>query len=391
MTKNEIAEIKKQFSPEHCAIAKICGCYVDNEKEKKSVMKEAFLSLPEEEAFKYYEIFKKTFSGTQGKNLLDLEFPLAEEKEGGRQDFLLKLRNSNLEDDELIDEFYDKIIEGYDTVEKYYIILINGGYDIPGKTSDGLVMDDASENVYDFILCCICPVKLTKAALSYHAGENRIAERVRDWVVADPEKGFLFPAFSDRTANIHELLYYSKKSEELMESLVDTLFGCEIPFSAGYQAELFNHILDTTLGEDCSFETVQSIHENVGELLKESADSPEPVLLDKKEVRKLLEKSGVEHETMEDFSWKYDKAVKEALSDEEADPEGTLIRASNIAGVRKFDIKTPDIVIRVNPERTDLIETRIIDGKECLVITVDDRVEVNGLVCRTVRIPSSEH
>ena len=49
MNKKEISEIKKQFSPNNCAITRICGCYVDGEKNKKTELKEAFLSLSEEE------------------------------------------------------------------------------------------------------------------------------------------------------------------------------------------------------------------------------------------------------------------------------------------------------------------------------------------------------
>nr|DAM33973.1 MAG TPA: protein of unknown function (DUF4317) [Caudoviricetes sp.] len=48
MNKKEIAEIKKQFTPVNCTITRICGCYVDAEKNKKTKIKEAFLSLPEE-------------------------------------------------------------------------------------------------------------------------------------------------------------------------------------------------------------------------------------------------------------------------------------------------------------------------------------------------------
>lgn len=163
MNKKEISEIKKQFSPANCAITRICGCYVDADKNKKTELKEAFLSLSEEEMFKYFEIFKKTLSGTLGKNLMNMEFPLDQEKEGGTQEFLMKLRASKLKDDQLIESFYDKIIENYDYPENYYIILIHAVYDIPGKTSDGIEMDDASEEIYEHILCSICPVKLSKA------------------------------------------------------------------------------------------------------------------------------------------------------------------------------------------------------------------------------------
>ena len=192
MNKKEISEIKKQFSPANCAITRICGCYVDADKNKKTELKEAFLSLSEEEMFKYFEIFKKTLSGTLGKNLMNMEFPLEEEMEGGRHEFLMKLRKSKLKDDALLESFYDKIIENYDYPENYYIILIHAVYDIPGKTSDGIEMDDASEEIYEHILCSICPVKLSKAGLCYNAEANLIQDRIRDWIVEMPENGFLF-------------------------------------------------------------------------------------------------------------------------------------------------------------------------------------------------------
>ena len=167
MNKKEISEIKKQFTPENCSITRICGCYVDGEKNKKTELKEAFLSLSEEEMFKYFDIFRKSLSGTIGKNLMNMEFPLEQESEGGTQHFLMKLRESKLTDDALVESFYDKIIENYDYPENYYIILIHGVYDIPGKSSDGSEMFDASDEIYEHIMCCICPVKLSKAGLCY--------------------------------------------------------------------------------------------------------------------------------------------------------------------------------------------------------------------------------
>ena len=386
MTKSEINEIKKQFAIDACTIERICGCYVNDEKEKMCVSREAFLSLPEEEEHKYFDILKKTLSGTEGKNLLELEFPLAEEANGGKQDFLYRLRNSELKDDGLVDEFFDRIIETYDTVERYFIILVFASYDVPGKATDNLMMDDASENVFNYMICSICPVKRSKAVLSYNARENRIGERIPDWVVSDPEKGFMFPAFEDGGADVHKLIYYSKKSEELMENFIDNMFGAVPPVSAGYQAEVFNSIINETLGEDCLLETVKNINENVGIILRDHENSdPEPVVLQKEDVKKIFFDSGVDNETMEYFDDRYDRAVAKVMESEDTDNLPPVpILAKNLPGVKKFDIRTPDIVIRVNPERTDLIRTQVIDGRQCLVITVDDRVQVNGLSCRTI-------
>ena len=379
MNKKEILEIRKQFTPANCAITRICGCYVDHEKTKKMESKDAFLSLPEEEAFKYFDIFKKTLSGTVGKNMLNLEFPLDAEMPGGTQEFLMKLRDSKLENDMLLEEFYDKVIATYDYAENYYIILIHAMYDIPGKSSDGLEMFDASDEVYEYLLMSICPVSLSKAGLSYNAEDNRIQDRIRDWIVDMPSKGFLFPAFNDRSTDLHSVLYYTKKSEDLQPEMIDQLLGAKMPMSADTQKETFQMIIEDTLGEDGDYETVRNIHETLNDLIEEHKEEPEPLALDKTEIKKIFEQSGVDAEKMESFDRNFEENAGEKAS----------LLATNIAETRKFNIETPDVVIKVNPDRADLVETRIIDGRQCLVIPVDDHIEVNGINVRTIKMAGS--
>ncbi|HIW41769.1 MAG TPA: DUF4317 domain-containing protein [Candidatus Mediterraneibacter vanvlietii] len=378
MNKKEILEIRKQFTPANCAITRICGCYVDHEKEKKMESKEAFLSLPEEEAFKYFDIFRKTLSGTVGKNMLNLEFPLDAEMPGGAQEFLLKLRESKLQDDMLLEEFYDKVIATYDYAENYYIILIHAMYDIPGKSSDDIEMFDASDEVYEYLLMSICPVSLSKAGLCYNAEDNRIEDRIRDWIVDMPDKGFLFPAFNDRSTDLHGMLYYTKKSGELQPEMIDQLLGANMPMSADSQKETFQMIIEDTLGEDGDYETVRNIHETLNDLIEEHKDEPEPLALDVTEMKKVFEQSGVDPEKMENFDRNFEENAGEKAS----------LLASNIAETRKFNIETPDIIIKVNPDRADLVETRMIDGRQCLVIPVDDHIEVNGINVRTMKVKS---
>lgn len=377
MNKKEISEIKKQFTPANCSITRICGCYVDGEKNKKTELKEAFLSLSEEEMFKYFDIFKKTLSGTIGKNLMNMEFPLAQEAEGGTQEFLMRLRKSKLTDDALVESFYDKIIENYDYGENYYIILVHAVYDVPGKSSDGQEMFDASDEIYEHILCSVCPVKLSKAGLCYNAETNHIEDRIRDWIVEMPDFGFLFPLFNDRSADIHGMLYYSKNAEQLHGTLIDELFGCTAPLSAGGQRDSFNALVEETLGEDCSYDTVVSIHEKLNELIEAQKDEPEPVALTKSEVKRLFEDCGVKEESLETFDEQYELTAGET----------STLMASNITNTRKVEIKTPDVVIHVEPDRVELVETRIIDGRKCLVIPMED-VEVNGIRVRMSGSPS---
>lgn len=380
MNKKEVSEIKKQFTQDNCSITRLCGCYVDGDKTKKTELKDAFLSLPEEEIFKYFEIFKKALSGTIGKNLINMEFPLKTEQEGGTQEFLLKLRDSRLTDQELLEQFYDKVIASYDYGENYLILLIHAAYDIPGKASDGLEMFDASDEVYEYLLCCICPVNLTKPGLAYNAVENCFQNRIRDWVVDMPDIGFLFPAFTDRSADIHSLLYYTKKPEELHGMFVDELLGCTLPLTAATQKETFNTIVETTLGDDCDFEVVKTIHEKLTELAEAKKDDPEPLALDKNEVKALLLQSGADREKLEDFDTQY----------EVCGGNDAPLMVSNVTNTKKFEIKTADIVITVNPERADLVETQVIGGRRCLVIPVDDHVELNGISVKTMDLPKEE-
>lgn len=382
MNKREINEIKRQFTPERCTITRICGCYVDGEKNKKTELAQTFLTLTEEENFKYFSIFKSTLSGTIGKNLLNMEFPTEQEQAGGTQEFLLRLKNSKLQDSRLVEEFYDRVIGTYHYGENYYIILVYGTYDVPGQTSDGIENEDASDYVYDYILCSICPVKLTEAGLAYNERSNMIESRIRDWLVLAPVHGFLFPAFNDRNADIHSLLYYTKNSELMQEEFIDQTLGCSAPLSYKAQQETFQDIIENTLGEQCDFETVKTIHENLNEYVEARKDAPEPPELDKMEMRKLLEDSGVKGEAIHAFDETFDTIVNT-----EENPKFT---AATVAGTRSFDIKMPDVVIKVKPERTDLVETKMIDGRQYIIIEVNDRVEVNGINVRNVDMDTGE-
>ncbi len=373
MNKVELSEIRKQFDLDRCTIENICTCYVGSEKEKKFISRESFLSLPEEEVHKYLAFFKKALTGTIGKNLVNLEFPLQEEMSGGKQELLLALRDSSLQDDELLESFYDRIIETYENPEKYCILLIYAVYDIPGKGTDGLEMEDASDDLYRYLLCCICPVILSKGTLGYDIANNRIGELPRDWVLQEPDKGFLFPSFADRTANIHELLYYTKKSGDLQPDFVNFVFGAEAPLSAEDQKDTFNLLVSDFLGEEGDLESMKNLHDTLTELVEENRENPEPLAIGKNEVKQLFRKSGMAEERMETFEDRFEDVAGDAE-----------LMVQNLPGVKKFQISTPEIDIRVSPEYVERIEARLIDGRECLVIPVDDRVEINGVSVKTL-------
>lgn len=373
MNRAEISEIRKQFTAERCCISHICGCYVDGEKNIRMQSREAFGALPEEETFKYFSIFKKTLAGKTDRNLLDLEFPAEAEADGGAQAFLCRLRDTGLLDDELLEEFFRKVTENYICTDDYYIILVHGTYDIPGRARDNTEMFDASDDVYEFLLCSLCPVKLSKPGLAYQEEENRIENRIRDRVVEEPMHGFLFPAFNDRQEDIHGMLYSSRKAEKLQSGFLQAVTGCGAPLSAGEQKAAFCRLMEGVLGEKADYATVSAIHAQLAEKMLETAESPEPPELSRAELRMLFEISGVPDEKMESF----DRVAGETLGD------GGLM-AGNIISGREISIRTPMVTVRVDSGRLDLVEDRVIDGRRCLVIEVDSDVELNGMPVRLI-------
>lgn len=417
MNKKEISEIKKQYTPKHCAITRICGCYVNAEKEKLASFSQAFLPLPEEEMYKYFELLRKALSGTIGKTLHTLEFPLMSEEAVLRttsgslpdavsdaasnaestsvtdtgsdrspapeeetptlpeqaftpQEFLLALRDSSLEDDMLLNRYYDSVISSFDYAENYLILLVNASYDIPGRASDNLDMDDASDEVYHYIHSCICPVNLAKPALSYDAAEGCFRNRERDWIVDPPAVGILFPAFNDRSSDIYSMLYYVKNAKEMHSELTDSILGCPLPLSAPSQKEVFTEIIEETLGDECDYETVRNLHDQLHELTQAAKESPDPVILSQGEVKNLLGASGVAPEQLEDFGTCYEEKTGSSCA---------TFAAANIASESRYQVSTPDVEIRVSPDRSDLVEKKVIDGRPCLVIPITDEIHVNGI------------
>lgn len=370
MTKKELNEIKSQYTLEDCGILRLCGCYVDGERNKITQFNENFLNLPEEEKHKYFDIFKKTLSGTPGKNLVDMKFNVDAYADEGARTFLMNLRDSGLKDDRLLDEFYDRIINNYSYVGNYLILLINQVYDIPAVTTDNIEMDDASDEVYSYILCSICHVNLSKPGLGYDEEDNNFHDKKQNHMVDVPDVGFLFPAFNKRSADEDMTLFYTKDVSEFEDGLIDCLLDCAVPLPAKQQKETFTSLVNEALGEEADLEIVKNIHENLEQIIEEKKqESPAPVMLDKTEMKDLLEKSGVKEEKLENFEEHFEMAAGE---------HGKLV-ASNVSSGKKFEVKTPDVVIKINSDKTDIVSTQVIDGRQCLVIQIDERLEVNGI------------
>ncbi len=277
MDNKDVLELKRRFKKEACTFTRMCGCYVSVNKEKITKISETFLNLEDEEFYKYLEIAKKTLSGKIGNNLVELNFPNEEEKAGGRQQFLMGLRDCKLKNDDLLDTFYDMVIDNYDRVGNYLILIFHDAYDVMTKTSDNSKLDE-SEEVYEYLLCAICPVELTKPALGYREAENRIGARIRDWVVGMPETGFVFPAFTERSTDIHSVMFYTKNTVNPHVEFEDSVLGCMEHMTSDQKKVEFAQIVKDVVGDDDDEETIQiynEVQDTLNEVLQNEQEKAE--------------------------------------------------------------------------------------------------------------------
>ncbi|MCF2558279.1 DUF4317 domain-containing protein [Fournierella massiliensis] len=371
MNEKEIGELRRRFRPEKSNITHVRGCYVNEKREIVSQFDQSLAMMTQTETEEILAILRRTLSGTLGKNLIDVSFDTSQVVDSDEHKLLMALRQSALQDENAVQEFFFRVTQSLVMEGNYMILLVHDAYDVPFRSADGFQQEDASSEVYSYMLCSICPVKMTKPALSYYAHENRFYNRDADWIISPPELGFLFPAFDDRCANLYASLYYTRNAGENHQEFVDTIFRQEIPMPAEAQKETFDDLLGQALAEECSLEVVQSVHEQLCDKIEAHKQNKEeePLALTKRQVSEVLSDSGVSEERVAAFEEKFDASfgAEAALS------------PRNLVDARRFKVCTPDVTIQVNPERSDLVETRLIGGVRYILIRAEEGVEVNGV------------
>lgn len=371
MNKVDIAEIRRRMNPEKNSIDCIRGCYVDEKGEIISMFTHSLLTLPQEEAEKYLALFRKTLSGLPGKNLVEIAFRPDQVMEGEEHKLLTAMNNTALKVDQAVEKFFYKVIEALQFEGNYLILLMHDNYDIPFRAKDEFKVDVVSEDMFQYILCAVCPVKMTKPALSYCPDDKAFHDRDLEWIVSAPDMGFMFPAFEDGGANIYNALYYTRDAAENHDEFIAAVFDGKAPMPAAAQKEVFEALLSDTLEEECNLEVVQTVHEQIREMIEDRKleKSPEVPTVSKKEVGAMLKTCGVSEEHVQAFEERYDEEFGPAMD----------LSAQNIVNVKQFELRTPDVMIKVNPERSDLVQTRMIDGSRYILIRADEGVEVNGV------------
>lgn len=371
MNNKEIGEIRRRVRRDRSNMTAIYGCYVNDNQEIISEFAQSTGIMPENESEKYFNLMRRALSGSIGKNLIDITFKTSQVADSPEHKLLMELRQSKLKEEELRMAFYKKVIETVRLDSNYLILIGCDSYDVPFKSKDDAIQADASGEVYTYLLCAICPVKQTKPNLHYISESKEFHDGGMLNIVSAPELGFLFPAFDNRATNIYNALYYTHSPKQSHEEFVAAVFNTPIPKPAAEQKKSFEALLTTTLEEDCSLDLVQTVHDQICQRIELHKESklPEPLMLAKDDVKEVLSSCGVSDAHLAKFSVDYDETFGF-----EAD-----LHPKNIIDNRRFEIKTPDVSIKVAPDRTDLIETRVIGGVKYILINAEEDVEVNGV------------
>ena len=371
MNDKEIGEIRRHLRRDRSNITKIYGCFVNDNKEIITEFSQSTGIMPENVGDKYFALFKRVLSGAIGKNLIDITFKTSQVANSPEHKLLMDLRASKLADDELLHGFFQKIIDSVVMEGNYLVLMGCDSYDVPFKGKDDLSDSDKSEEVYTFIVCAICPVKQTKPNLHYVPEEKLFHDGAMNQPVSAPVLGFLFPAFDNRATNIYNALYYTHDIKVSQDALIEALFNTPVPMPAAEQKKCFEALLTTALGEECNLDVVQTVHDQLCQRIElhKEAKVPEPLMIAKADVQEALASCGVSEEHLAKFSVDYDETFGF-----EAD-----LHPKNIIDSKRFEIKTPDVSIKVDPTRSDLIETRVIGGVKYIMICADENVEVNGI------------
>ena len=371
MNEKEVGEIRRRIRPDKNSIPCVLGCCVNEKGEIVSQFRQSLAIMQEDELEKLLTLLRKTLSGGIGKNLMDLSFSTQQVTDSDEHRLLMALRESALEDPEVVTAFFEKTAASLTMEGNYLILLARDVYDVPYRAKDGERLEDASEEVFSYLLCGICPVKTTKPALGYYLSDNEFRTCDIDWLVAPPEAGFLFPAFDDRSSNIYNALYYSRNTGEIHPELIEGLFNVEPPMPAAVQKEAFQEILSETLSDECSYDVIQGVDEQLREMVAEHKANhvEEPLQVSRQAVVGILEDCGVSEERVEAFEGRY----REVFGEEEG------LSPRNLVDSTRVTLTTPGISVQVKPECSRLVETKYIDGTKYILIRVEEGVEVNGI------------
>ena len=185
INREDMLELTRRMTVARSSMTRIAGCYMDAEGFIDGTFNTNFLKLSNGEKDKNLALAKAIPFSETNKNLKQYEFSKSAMGPGSMWQLLMAMKSCGLKNDALMDTFYDLVAENYKTDHEYAVFVFHDRYDIPVKAADHERLWD-SEEIFEYLICAICPL-------------------TGDYEPGQPECGFLFPAFTDRSGDLNHV------------------------------------------------------------------------------------------------------------------------------------------------------------------------------------------
>lgn len=348
MEKTDLKELRKVIKAKDHIVDWVYCLYVDSENTPVYETVGKLADMEEGDRFRHLNLFTKVLSTRLGQDSFAVS--VKEQNEA-----LLELRESDGKDIAEFEEFREALLNGYAHTDPYYATLARIAYDVPKKASDGTKLEDG-DLVYQALILTISTATLSKPVLGLDV--DHVAELKRRWQIGNPGSGFLYPAYSERMEDRWQVLVHSANPD--MEDFINRMFGVEedtAPVGIKAQKNIFSSLLGQM---DVGLSEAAAISENI---VAKAAEGEEPQL-EKETLQKIVQSAGI---SRDDFDEIYEETVGE-----------TPVSYAAIADPY-VTVRTDSAVIKVPAEQSSLIRTRVIDGREYILIPADGAVTVNGI------------
>lgn len=370
MNKKEVSEIKKNFASEsgYFVLNKILTAFVDAEKNLLCHNIMNGFSVPDDEMSVYDETFKKVLSTSVGKKFIEYAFNKEAYEDDGAQNILYKFLRSGMGDAES-ETFLNHIIQYIEYTGPFTIMTAYCTY-TPRKKNKNDEFDDSGDEVYNYLLTAICPADTGADGFVFNRDNNELEKRLNIELIVDkaPTDGFLFPAFSDRSSDINHVMYYNKSPKDPNISIIDEVLGCSFRMSSDMEKASFQTILSNAIGDDLDYTIINTVNEQIKELIAENRDSTDNITLEAKDLENIFTVIGIPTERVNMVKPVYEKVCGDCI-----------LTASNVIDYKNI-VEMPGIKVDIKATSADKVRTSVIDGRRCLLIDIDDpTIEINGM------------
>lgn len=370
MNRKELSEIRNHFNSEakYFTMERVLTAFVDSQRRVRGVCLRDAPMIPAPESQILYETMKKVLNVNLGKQSSELPFQNHAYGEDGAQTFLSKVLQSGFKQEDVALEFLGKLAETLDSDSPYAVIAAFCQYDPPRKNKMDEIDEEASDQVFRYMVVALCPVAKTESVLAYDQSDDEILRQENKNAVISkaPMDGIFFPVFSDRATDVHHVLYYTKTPNSPNEKLIGEFLECEVESTIEDDQSGMKQVLDSLLGDDLTYETVTTVNEKLNEIVAKNKTDDAPTEVTGRILHRMLAAAGVPEEKLADTERVFEEHVESTLKPER------LVAAKTV-------IRTPEIVVNVKNEAKHKVHLEEVNGRHCMVIDLDEAViEVNG-------------